>query len=249
MRGLGTALRDRRGELGLSLDEIAVATRIPVEHLEAIEKERPQDLPPGPYAAAYARLLVQHLELSLPEDAVGEAVVASEEAEALPLTTTLPLSVVRILAGGSALGLVALVAVQAWIRFVPEPEPVVVVPDQFVSVTARRSGRVRAVVDGEVVHDGVLAGGQTLELEGHARVEVEVPSTARFKFRWNGEAVVPQGLQDHPRRLVFVDDVGPLPPTPEPAAAAAVEGDAVPETDGVPEEAPPPMPSDDEEAP
>jgi transcriptional regulator with XRE-family HTH domain len=211
---LGSALRERRGQLGLSLDEISVATRIPVEHLEAIEKERPQDLPPGPYAAAYARLLTQHLDLKLPEEAVTEAVVEEVPFERAPPPAA-PLWLVRLLAGGSALALILLVLVQGWQRFVPEPEPVVVVPDQFVVVTARRSGRVKAVVDGEVVHDDVLAGGQSLELEGHQRVEVEVPSTSRFRFQWNGETVVPQGLQDHPRRLVFVDDVGPLPPDEE----------------------------------
>ena len=216
MRGLGSALRDRRGELGLSLDEIAVATRIPVEHLEAIEKERPQDLPPGPYAAAYARLLHQHLGLTIPEEQIGEAVV-EEAPSASGAAAGLPLWLVRVLAGGSAVARLTLIAVRAWQQFVPEPEPVVVVPDQFVSVTAKRSGHVRAVVDGEVVHDDVLAGGQTLELEGHVRVELDVPSTSRFRFQWNGEAVVPQGLQDHPRRLVFLDDVGPLPPAPEEA--------------------------------
>jgi len=211
IHGLGTALRQRREELGLTLDEISVATRIPADHLRAIEQERPQDLPPGPYAAAYARLLVEHLDLEVASDDLDE--VRVDEVLPPPVTrgAMLPLWLVRGLAGLSVAAVVALIAVQAWKRWVPEPEPVVVVPDQFVVVTARRSARLRAVVDGEVVHDDVLSGGQALELEAHQRVELDVPSTAAFRFEWNGEPLVPQGLQEHPRRLVFVDDVGPAP--------------------------------------
>ena len=215
MSGLGNALRARREELGLSLDEIAVATRIPVEHLQAIEKERPQDLPPGPYAAAYARLLTEHLQLTIQDDDVDEAKVAAPVAPVAPAPST-PLWLVRGLAGLSALAVVGLVGVRSWQQWVPEPEAVVVVPDQFVVVTAKRSARIKAVVDGEVVHDDVLSGGQALELEGHERVELEVPSTSAFRFLWNGESVVPQGLQEHPRRLVFVDDVGPSPEEGQP---------------------------------
>jgi len=211
MRGLGTALRQRREELGLSLDEISVATRIPVEHLDAIEKERPQDLPPGPYASAYARLLTEHLELTIPDDDLDEAQVSSAAVPTQRSAPLVPLWLVRGLAGLSAVVVVSIVAVQSWQRWVPTPEPVVVVPDQFVTVTARRASQLKAVVDGKVVHDGVLAEGKALQLEGHERVEVEVPTTSAFGFEWNGETIVPQGLQENPRRLVFVDDVGPPP--------------------------------------
>lgn len=226
IRELGPALRRRREELGLSLDEVAIATRIPVAHLKAIELERPQDLPAGPYAQAYARALMDHLELELSEE--GGIQEAHAEVEAPVESPAMPLGVVRVVGGVSAVAVVATVGVLSWMRFVPERPEVVVVPDQHLTVTARRSGKLRAEVDGEVVHDGVLPGGQSVELVGHERVAVTVDSTSAFVFAWNDEVIVPQGLQDHPRTLVFIDDVGP-PPSPadkrgEPSVRTAGEG-------------------------
>ena len=45
---------------------------------------------------------------------------------------------------------------------------------------------------------------------------------ASFVFAWNDEVIVPQGLQDHPRTLVFVDDVGPAPGETDPASPGLV---------------------------
>ncbi len=230
IRELGPALRERREQLGLSLDEVAIATRIPVAHLKAIELERPQDLPEGPYAQAYVRVLREHLQIQGPS---SEVVQEAERQEVVEVSGPIvPLAMVRAVAGVSALAVVSTVAVLSWQRFVPERPEVVVVPDQKLVVTARRSERLRAVVDGQVVHDGVLPGGQAVELLGHERVEVTVASTAAFVVEWNGEVVVPQGLQDHPRTLVFVDDVGPPPPAPEApvvqAPAPPADGEAEP---------------------
>ena len=216
MRGLGQALRDRREALGLSLDEIAVATRIPVEHLRAIEQERPQDLPRGPYAAAYARLLQEHLQLQVVDDDLTEAKVEPEAAARAPAGA--PLGLVRALGATSALAVLAMIGALAWQRFVPEPVVEAIVPDQRVVLTAKRSAHVRATVDGELVHEDVLPGGQQLVFEAHQRVELVVEATSAFDVEWNGEAVVPQGLQEHPRKLVFVDDVGPAPTPNDPPA-------------------------------
>ena len=208
IRELGPRVRQRREEMGLSIDEVAMATRIPVAHLRAIEQERPQDLPDGPYAAAYLRVVVEHLGIEWTEPPPVEEAVDAHEPRSVR-RSGLPLGVVRTLAGASAALVVLTVGVLSWQRFVPERTDVVVLPDQHLTVTARRSGRLVATVDGTVVHDGVLPGGQSIELEGHERLEVTVDSTSSFAFSWNGEAVVPQGLQDHTRTLVFIDDVGP----------------------------------------
>jgi transcriptional regulator with XRE-family HTH domain len=228
VRNLGPALRARREELGLSLDEISVTTRIPVAHLRAIELERPQDLPEGPYAAAYARLLHEHLDLRVADDEVASARVAEEAPEERVAGVGVPLGLVRALAAMSALTLTVLIGVRSWQQFVPEREVIAVVPDQHVEVTARRSGHLRAIVDGVVLHDDLLPGGQSVSFDGHERVELRLSSTSAFQVAWNGETLVPQGLQDHPRTLVFVDDVGPLP------EAVAPDEDAPP----APEETP-----------
>ena len=60
----GAELRERREARGLSLAEVSEATGITVEHLQALEEDRPGDLPPGPYASAYERTLGKVLGLS-----------------------------------------------------------------------------------------------------------------------------------------------------------------------------------------
>ena len=53
--GQGPAIRARRLALGRSLEDVSAATRIPVQHLESLEEDRPEDLPAGPYAAVWLR--------------------------------------------------------------------------------------------------------------------------------------------------------------------------------------------------
>lgn len=58
----GQALRQRRLRLRLTLDEVAEATAIPGDYLEALEAGRVHQLPPGPYAEAYVRTYEKCLE-------------------------------------------------------------------------------------------------------------------------------------------------------------------------------------------
>ncbi|MCB9681594.1 MAG: helix-turn-helix domain-containing protein [Alphaproteobacteria bacterium] len=58
----GRDLRRRREALGLSVDDVADATAIPVDYLRALEDGALHLLPPGPYATAYARTCRRYLE-------------------------------------------------------------------------------------------------------------------------------------------------------------------------------------------
>ncbi len=206
MAGRGAILRARREALGLSVDELSVATRIPVEHLCAIEDDRLHDVPKGPYAAAYQRTLAHALD-------VPEADPNPDPHEPPDPTAGAPLWVVRALATSSVVALLGLVAWQLWQQTSPPTDivPPPIEPDQVVEVKAQRNTHVRLVVDGEVAVDRSLPGGESVEVAGHERIEVDVPSMADVRIRWNGVSVSPQGRQDAPRRLVFVDDVGPSP--------------------------------------
>ncbi|NCG22234.1 MAG: hypothetical protein GWP91_24725, partial [Rhodobacterales bacterium] len=66
-------IRTKRQATGQTVEEVSERTRIPVAHLIAIEDERLQDLPAGPYASAYLRTLETHLGLPVgtPAPAVG----------------------------------------------------------------------------------------------------------------------------------------------------------------------------------
>lgn len=50
----GQELRARREALGLSLDQLAEITAVPVDYLRALEVGAYQELPPGPYAKMYS---------------------------------------------------------------------------------------------------------------------------------------------------------------------------------------------------
>jgi hypothetical protein len=202
---LGARIRARRLALGQSLDEVARATKIPVAHLEALEDERPHDLPPGPYAAAYTRAVVRHLGLDADssEEDDGQRVVGASSAGA-------PLWLVRTMAIVSLVALLAVVGSATWERF----RPVVTAPpqaaeaDQKLVIEARRSTRLKVAVDGGEAEEKAVAGGDRLELAARERLEVDLQAIGDVRLEWNGEAVVPQGRQDAPRRLVFVDDAG-----------------------------------------
>src|SRR5690349_11247663 len=105
----GAAIRKRREALGYSLDEVAAATRIPLAHLRAIERERFDLLPAGPYASAYVRALCNHLGI---EDS------SSDDAPPMPATPPqgAPLWFVRGLAGASIVALVGIVLSLIWER-------------------------------------------------------------------------------------------------------------------------------------
>ncbi len=199
----GAAIRARREALGRSLEDVAAATRIPVAHLEAIEADRLEDLPDGPWAAAYVRTLVGHLgiEEASEESAPGEAAVPPAGA---------PLWLVKAMAGISVVALLAVILGTAVQRLRPDLNAPVVRPeaDQHLVVTAKRTTRIAVFVDGEPVLERSVAGGERLEFTAHDRIEIEVGAISDVRLAWNGESVAPQGRQDAPRRLVFVDDGG-----------------------------------------
>lgn len=121
----------------------------------------------------------------------------------------LPLQVVRALAMGSVLALFALIGWQAFQgRAERSAAPArTAVPDQHLSVLARHNTHVRVLVDGELAVDRPLPGGESLEFDAHREIVVEVPAVQAVRLEYNGRTIVPQGRQDAPRRLVFVDDL------------------------------------------
>lgn len=199
MTSPGRRIRERREALGLTLEELARRTRIGQEHLVAIEEDRPEDLPPGPYSRAWTRSVHEALEL--------DEVIEEVEVEPEPWV---PLGVVRIVGLVSAFAVIGLVAWLRWGRLPLGGDPTLVaaVPDLHVGVTARRTVVVRVVVDGEPAFEGELAGGDARAFEAFDRIDLEVPSVDAVRLTHDGATVVPQGRQDAPRRIAFIDDEG-----------------------------------------
>lgn len=63
-RGYGTALRRRREELGLTLDDVATQTRVRKTYLQALEQENLQVLPGNAYVVGFLRIYARQLGLA-----------------------------------------------------------------------------------------------------------------------------------------------------------------------------------------
>ncbi|MBW1876913.1 MAG: helix-turn-helix domain-containing protein [Deltaproteobacteria bacterium] len=201
------ALAARRAERGLTLEQASKATRIPVAHLTAIEEGRFDDLPPGPYRRGQVRAYFAWLGLE-----PGPEVLDGASTSPPGAPTGFPLWTVRIAAGAVCVVLVVLLVGQFVGRGGAQEEEVVPIadgPDQVVRLVARRTTHLKVIVDGEVVLDRQVPGGEEIRVAGHERVEVHLEGADTTRVEYNGDLIVPQGRQDVPRRLVFIDDLEP----------------------------------------
>jgi cytoskeleton protein RodZ len=107
MRLIGELLQERRGDLGLDLDEIGAMLRIKPAYLAALEQGRTHDLPGPAYAIGFVRAYADFLGLD------SEAVLTRFKAEAAGITArpdlTLPVPLGERSLPGGALVLVALI--------------------------------------------------------------------------------------------------------------------------------------------
>lgn len=217
--GPGAAIRTRRTDLGLSLDDVAAATRIPVAHLRAIEEGEYDKLPSGPYAAGYVRTLCDYLrveDLDLPSVPVptyppprATTPRTSDASDPGAVWVQGPsLAWVQRLALVSAMGLFALV-ISVLLQVTNPLDPTLPLPegeDQVLEIKAQARTHVRMVADGEVVLDKVLAPKEAHTVTWREAVSVDVQAVADVRLAWNGTRIRPQGQQRTPRRLVFVED-------------------------------------------
>lgn len=78
--GFGAALRRRREELRLSLDDVAASTRIRKTYLQALEEENLQALPGAAYSIGFLRIYARQLGLPV-EPLIHSRSVAGDEDE------------------------------------------------------------------------------------------------------------------------------------------------------------------------
>lgn len=198
MNGIGAKLKAAREQRGLSIAEISQRTRIDPDHLLAIEGERWDSLPPGPYRDAWVKAYCRLVNVPSP---VRSSVPEYED-------MGIPLWVPRII------GLVAVFAVLILIGWQllapklasPPKKRVVAGPNQTLTVFTRRNAQITVRSDGEVVFDKMMTGNETQTFRAKERIEVDVPSVEIVRLMWNEVSYIPQGRQDSPRTLVFIDD-------------------------------------------
>src|SRR3954470_7561426 len=118
---VGERLRAAREETGLSLDDIAAQTRIPVRHLESIEKADWDALPAPTYTTGFAKSYAGAVGLDRME--IGDQLRAEMGGQRFTANTieafepadprrTMPKSLVI----GTVVGLILLVALMSWLN-------------------------------------------------------------------------------------------------------------------------------------
>src|ERR1700689_1020073 len=85
METFGHFLNQQRQLRALSLEEVAKATRVPLEHLRALEEDRFDDLPGDAFAIGYIRNYARCIGLS-----ADEAVLRYQEARRSQVTPAPP---------------------------------------------------------------------------------------------------------------------------------------------------------------
>jgi cytoskeleton protein RodZ len=83
--GVGAVLRARRLELGLSYADVANAVKLPPSRINALEEERWDELPDGPYLRGFLRNIARALKLdaSMLMERVDESLMRSRNPESI----------------------------------------------------------------------------------------------------------------------------------------------------------------------
>jgi hypothetical protein len=175
-----------------------------------LERGELESIADGPYLEGYYRAYCEAVGLK----PAGLGPLANSQVPERGGRPLVPLKMVRFLAfmGMGALGLFG-----AWqwmekeVQSLSEPGASsghlgATTTPQTVRLRVRKTGHFEVIVGGVLVQDGRLEEGTTREYASYDKIEILVPGAGSVTLDHNGRAIVPQGLQDTPRRLTFVDD-------------------------------------------
>jgi cytoskeleton protein RodZ len=162
MLDIGDTLREARTRSGLELDDAAVATRIRVKYLAALEDERFSALPEDVYARAFLRTYADYLGLDgdLYAAELTDRIEASRPPPPPPPPEprfTFPRLDRRVLVPLGAGGVVLFVALVAWhggdpqVRMPPEPTVEVAAATKTIAPKPKPPKRVASPATGRLV--------------------------------------------------------------------------------------------------
>jgi len=229
----GENLRRERELRGISLHEIAEATKISVRFLQALEQDRHHVLPGGIFPRAFLKQYARHLGLD-PEKVAAEFQYL--HGEALPekppparprwspppgalFLGVLAVAAVVLLASYRRSGFgtppeaspppsPAVPAVLASDRVYPAPTPVpsaTPLPRRLVlTLTAQQSCWVQVTADGETVINRVLNEGETETLAAEGELVLSVGNAGGLLFTLNDRPGVPLGRSGEVRRNIVI---------------------------------------------
>lgn len=209
----GEELHAARVALGLSLDEVAERTRIPVRYLQALEDDDLSVFPSGPFLTGFSKKY--RALLGLPERAVS--LRAAAPMPELTSTVTSPASpssatrkrAIRTAAIGGVLAVTALLLMRVLGASAPEAEPTIGEPMRlFLEVDVEEAVRARVYSDGEREFAEALKPGPPAVFAGRDEVRIELETLSGVELTFQGKQLKPLGHQSRSRRLVFIDDGG-----------------------------------------
>lgn len=217
----GEHLRREREMRGVSLEEIAAATRISTRFLEALEKEEWDHLPGGVFNRGFIRSVARFLGLD-EEGLVAEYALETKGRVDTGVVPDPPIERSRNWGPAvvSILVLCALIAA-GWFIFTrygaaiagklhrksssvsaAPPAPAAITPDPNVpldlKVVADKSAAVRVLADGQAVFDGPLGPGATKQFHATNSLEITSSDSSALHLELNGQAVPPIGLPGQP---------------------------------------------------
>ncbi len=234
--GVGSALRKARLLRGLTLREASRDTRIRAELLEALERERFEDLPGEVYVRGALRSYSSYLGLD-PEKVVDAYATALDREAPSPPPPAQVEEVVRagarrrdhvfaVLAVLAALGTAAALGFLSRSNSAPEPavmptEPTVrAAPDRriVVALTALRDVEVTVVADAAPAETFVLRPGEARSFEAELTLRLRVADGGAVELTVAGRELGVPGRDGRPWRRTFSygpEGVGtPAPPSP-----------------------------------
>lgn len=228
MASFGENLRRERELRGVSLREIAEATKISLRFLQALEQDRVDVLPGGLFPRAFVRQYARHLGLDAERLVAeflyvhGEAPVEKEPVARprLQVNRGLVFFVAVVLVGG-ALSLrkgggghparpapvphASAPVVLPTDRVYPPPTVASPAPEGLVlTLTAQQSCWVEAQADGQTVINRVLNQGETETFEAQGEIVLSVGNAGGLAFRVNDRPGVPLGKSGEVRRNIVI---------------------------------------------
>ena len=218
--GEGGELRAARERAGWSLEEVSRKTRIPLQHLRALEAGELHRLPSGPYRKGYIRQYRMLLGLSrdrIPHPEETDPAPAPEEVVVDQVEASTRQVIRGAVLGGLVLALLVLLG-RLGERLTQQEETIGETPDQVLELRPTDRVRLQVVADDRLIFEGVIEPGSK-EAEGrtrycqpgcrfsaHDRLEVAVSNLSLVEMFYNGRPLKPLGAQSRARRLVFIDD-------------------------------------------
>ena len=234
MASLGEQLRTAREAAALTIEEAAVITHIPREHLAAMESDNLATLPGPPFNAGFIRIYAEALQL--PVQPLLDVYYA-QAGETPSMVGVSPIGAARrgrLLVLASLLLTVALGAVLVILLFsifgggaddggttngTDAAEPTIIDRGAVFELVVVRETRVRIEVDGRALVDETLASGESRQWSLERETILDIGAADAVTLTIDGETVEPLADPGQPAQHTWRVDLSAAPAAPRPRSS------------------------------